>query len=135
MKDENILILTNNPLVDQERESLPFPVIYYKRNLEEMVEKGGKLRKEGYCFCADPLGGYHFRYNPYHTFFFHRQQRGNMRKKQRYLNEKILWKALTDDILRWEKEEKQKKEERMCKDYQVLDESIAQSTIQVLLKG
>lgn len=133
MRNKNILILTNNPLIDQESERLPFQVLYYKRNLEEMVEKGVKLRKKGYWLCADPLGGYHFRYNPYHTFFFHRQPKDNMRKEQIYLIEKILWKAVTDDILKWEQMEKKEKGESMLKDYQVIDESIAQGTIQVLL--
>lgn len=35
----------------------------------------------------------------------------------------------------WEQMEKQEKEEKMLEDYQALDQSIAQSTIRVLLGG
>ena len=135
MTDEKFLVLTNNPLLYQEAVRIPFPVHFYQEKLERLAERAVKLRKQGYCFCADPLGGYYFRYNPYHTLFLERQKKEQKKEKDDCLNDTVLWEALTNSIMGWEQMEKQEKEEKMLEDYQALDQSIAQSTIRVLLGG
>ena len=135
MTDEKFLVLTNNPLLYQEAVRIPFPVLFYQEKLERLAERAVKLRKQGYCFCADPLGGYYFRYNPYHTLFLERQKKEQKKEKDDCLNDTVLWEALTNSIMGWEQMEKQEKEEKMLEDYQALDQSIAQSTIRVLLGG
>mgnify|MGYP000476577015 CR=1 FL=1 len=55
MTDEKFLVLTNNPLLYQEAVRIPFPVLFYQEKLERLAERAVKLRKQGYCFCADPL--------------------------------------------------------------------------------
>ena len=124
MTDEKFLVLTNNPLLYQEAVRIPFPVLFYQEKLERLAERAVKLRKQGYCFCADPLGGYYFRYNPYHTLFLERQKKEQKKEKDDCLNDTVLWEALTNSIMGWEQMEKQEKEEKMLEDYQALDQSL-----------
>lgn len=99
MTDEKFLVLTNNPLLYQEAVRIPFPVLFYQEKLERLAERAVKLRKQGYCFCADPLGGYYFRYNPYHTLFLERQKKEQKKEKDDCLNDTVLWEALTNSIM------------------------------------
>ena len=75
MTDEKFLVLTNNPLLYQEAVRIPFPVLFYQEKLERLAERAVKLRKQGYCFCADPLGGYYFRITHTIRFFWKRQKK------------------------------------------------------------
>ena len=68
-------------------------------------------------------------------FFWKDRKKEQKKEKDDCLNDTVLWEALTNSIMGWEQMEKQEKEEKMLEDYQALDQSIAQSTIRVLLGG
>ena len=104
--------------------------------MERLAERADQIKKARLLLLCGSSGRILFSVITHiHTLFLERQKKEQKKEKDDCLNDTVLWEALTNSIMGWEQMEKQEKEEKMLEDYQALDQSIAQSTIRVLLGG
>lgn len=120
--------MTNNPAVIEEiKKRHGWEMRVECKLYEELIELCEELLLEGWHFAADPLGGYHFRPNPYHTIFLIK----NALYDQPWTRSRE-WDILDSIKMEYYKHKpflKKYGEARHEKDYQALDYSIAMRSL------
>ncbi len=121
-----IIAVTNNQNIYEELSSQGYCVRYFKGDSVTVLQKARDLVMEGWILAADALAGYNFRNNPYHTVFL-QETEGNHEVK-------------VYDILRLEQcmhvhqRKATEKGERIDRDYNSMDYSIAMNTFESIKK-
>ncbi len=123
------LILTNNPAVIEEIEGRSgWETCTDYKLYEELIELCERLLLEGWHFASDPMGGYHFRPNPYHTIFLVKD--APFYKSWIQSQEWNMLDSIKTEYDRHKPFLKKYKEAQHEKDYQALDYSVAMRSLQ-----
>lgn len=134
MERSHRLVLTNNPrMASEARQVSGYEVLMYPVTCEELLLKCTELIQEGFRFAADPLGGYHFRPNPYHTMFL-KKEPGADKEKRKHGRESVdsdllLIGSMQDLCRKHKKFIERYRVEAYEEDYQIMDSSVAQRSL------
>lgn len=124
------IILTNNPKVISAFSEVDcWGQLICKETHEEILWQCEYYLSEDWHFASDPLGGYHFRPNLYHTIFFTKEETAFSREPAKE------WTILESMKLKYYQHKpflERYSEPRHQRDYQVLDYTIAERVMQIL---
>lgn len=127
------LILTNNPGMASAAAGFPaFEVLLYPSDCEELLLKCKELIQEGWEFAADPLGGYYFRPNPYHTLFLKRGLFFGEKKRESKMgraHDSRLVECMQELCRKHQKFIERYGAEVHGEDYRIMDSSVAQRSL------
>lgn len=117
------IVLTNNPLIIEEmKKKKKDKNLICENTYAQVLGKCENLLLEGWHFEVDPLGGYHFRPNPYHTIFLVKSC-GD--QKWSAVREWDAMNGMKMDFFRNQPFLEKYNKDYQLKDYQTMDYSIA----------
>lgn len=123
----SLLIVTNNTRLYRHLSDIKMDAILIDGHAKDVIRTCCDHIYEGWRLSADPLAGYLSRPNPYHTIFLQKDSNNRVWGKDLIRLERTFeqW-SKYDNIIPMTA--------RLLKDYEELDYSIAQSTLEGLLK-
>jgi hypothetical protein len=123
----SLIILTNNPKVNDYLLGKCLNAVYIDGHAKDVISSSCDYIYVGWRLAADPLAGYLSRPNPYHTIFLQKDPRDRVRGEDlvRLKRASQQWERY-DNIIPMT--------DRLYKDYEELDFSIAVSTLEGLTK-
>lgn len=122
-------IITNNKKVQEYCAEKGYEFILMHEYVKDVLFVTRDLLMQGWRLAVDPLGGYNFRLNPYHTVILQTSEDTSNIEYDVLRVDSILsrWYKEANDILNVD--------EKMMNDYSDLDYSFATSSIQKLLRN
>ncbi len=122
-------VITNNKKVKDYCSENEYDFVLMQEDIKEVLFVTRDLLTQGWKLAADPLGGYNFRFNPYHTVILQTSEDSSNLEYDVLRVDSILskWYKEANDI--------RNANQKMINDYSDLDYSFATNSLERLLRN